>query len=146
MNGSSFAWLCCGSIRGAIGRLVVVALLSSVCASVRADEPPMLPDYEPQTWEPQVDIRYDGVLAESYGYHRAEKGVRNLLPERPAGYSVQKVPDPFSGAFSGGAYRYGFPVQTYRWGWFGAEHYYPYVVWHRGYNRDCVRWGYRRGY
>jgi hypothetical protein len=45
-----------------------------------------------------------------------------------------------------GWYRYGFPVQSHRWGWFGAEHYYPRVVWHRGYYGDRCRWCYRRGY
>jgi hypothetical protein len=47
---------------------------------------------------------------------------------------------------TGGWYRYGFPVQSHRWGWFGAEHYYPRVLWHRGYYGDRCRWCYRRGY
>ena len=45
-----------------------------------------------------------------------------------------------------GWYRYGFPVSTYRWGWFGAERYYPRVFGHRGYNGDYVQIGYRYGY
>ena len=46
----------------------------------------------------------------------------------------------------GGWYGYGFPVSTYRWGWFGAERYYPRVGWHSDYNGDCVRFAYRYGY
>ena len=46
----------------------------------------------------------------------------------------------------GGWYGYGFPVSTFRWGWFGAAHYYPTVFWHEGYYGDCCRYSYRRGY
>ena len=35
---------------------------------------------------------------------------------------------------------------TYRWGWFGAEHFYPSVKWHRGYNGDHFRWSRQRRY
>jgi hypothetical protein len=77
--------------------------------------------------QPQVDVRDGGVLAESYGYHHTTS--------HPATY-----PPP------GGWYGYGFPVTTYRWGWFGAERYYPRVGWRSDYNGDCVRWAYRYGY
>jgi hypothetical protein len=73
-----------------------------------------------------------GVLDDSYRYHR--------LGELPG-----KTPHPTI-APTGGWYGYGFPVQSHRWGWFGAEHYYPRVVWHRGYYGDRYRWCYRRGY
>ena len=76
---------------------------------------------------PQVDVRDGGVLAESYGYHRQAT--------RPATYPP-----------AGGWYGYGFPVSTYRWGWFGAERYYPRVVWHSDNSGECVRWAYRKGY
>jgi hypothetical protein len=76
---------------------------------------------------PQVDVRDGGVLAESYGYHRGETQRATYPPE-------------------GGWYGYGFPVSTYRWGWFGAERYYPRVVWHCNYDDHCVRWAYRKGY
>ncbi len=49
-------------------------------------------------------------------------------------------------ARAGGWYGYGFPVETYRWGWFGVEHYYPTVLWHKGYNGDTLRWAYRQGF
>jgi hypothetical protein len=77
--------------------------------------------------QPQVDVRDGGVLAESYGYHQTTS--------RPASH-----PPP------GGWYGYGFPVTTYRWGWFGAERYYPRVGWRCDYHGDCVRWAYRHGY
>jgi len=113
-------------LQSLIGRLLLAAVLCVLCVSARADGPPPLDQASP-AWDPRVDARYDGVLAESYGYHRQPAQPHSIAPPN-------------------GAYRYGFPVETYRWGWFGAERYYPYVVWHRGYNRDCVRWGYRRGY
>ena len=37
-------------------------------------------------------------------------------------------------------------MSTYRWGWFGAERYYPRVGWRSDYNGDCVRFAYRYGY
>jgi hypothetical protein len=85
----------------------------------------------------QVDGRTGGVLQESFGYHRLSYG-----GPHPAG---NHAPHP-SIAPSGGWYGYGFPVQTYRWGWFGARRYYPRVVWHCGYYDDCCRWAYRKGY
>ena len=110
-----------------IGALVAAAVVCAVCTQVRAADPLPPQTYDSQLPDPRIDVRYDGVLAESYGYHRQSAASQSIMPAH-------------------GAYRYGFPVETYRWGWFGAERYYPYVVWHRGYNRDCVRWGYRRGY
>jgi hypothetical protein len=72
------------------------------------------------------------LLEDSYAYHRF-----GAMPEN-APHSAA--------ARDGGWYRYGFPVQAHRWGWFGAEHYYPRVLWHRGYYGDRCRWSYRRGY
>jgi hypothetical protein len=73
-------------------------------------------------------------LDDSYRYHHFGE-----LPE----YAPHQAASP---ARQGGWYRYGFPVQSHRWGWFGAEHYYPRVLWHRGYYGDHCRWSYRRGY
>jgi hypothetical protein len=75
---------------------------------------------------PEADVRVGGVVDVSYNYHTQgpESGV---VP-----------PSPW--------YGWGFPVETYRWGWFGAEHYYPRVFWHHGYYGDCCRHGYRCGY
>jgi hypothetical protein len=87
---------------------------------------------EPTLYDPQIDIRNGGVLDESYGYHR----------QAQANQSVRSGPFPPQG----GWYGYGFPVSTYRWGWFGAERYYPRVDWRSDYNDNCVRWAYRYGY
>lgn len=87
---------------------------------------------EPTLYEPQVDVRNGGVLEESYGYHHQGQERQSL---RPGPYPPAK-----------GWYGYGFPVSTYRWGWFGAERYYPRVGWRSNYNGDCVRFAYRYGY
>jgi hypothetical protein len=86
------------------------------------------PQYvEPAPGGPLVDVRSGGVLAESYDYQRGGQAPGLISPAT-------------------GWYHYGFPVSTYRWGWFGAEHYYPTVFWHHGYYDDCCRFGYRCGY
>jgi len=43
-------------------------------------------------------------------------------------------------------FAYGFQTTTHRWGWFGAERYYPRSFSHRGYYGDAWHWAYRRGY
>jgi hypothetical protein len=75
----------------------------------------------------QPDIRFGGALDTSFQYHRQRATVA-------------------PGEQSGERYRYGFPVETYRWGWFGASRYYPTVVCHRGHSGDQCRWAYRYGY
>jgi hypothetical protein len=84
-----------------------------------------------------VDIRGGGALQESFQYHRP--GFGGSYP--PGSHAPHPTIAP-----PGGWYGYGFPVQTYRWGWFGASRYYPRVVWHHGYYGDCCRWAYRSGY
>jgi hypothetical protein len=86
---------------------------------------------------PQLDWRAGGVLQESFPYHRPGVGD----PDSAGQISPRATIAP-----PGGWYGYGFPVQTFRWGWFGASRYYPRVVWHRGYYDDCCRWSYRQGY
>jgi hypothetical protein len=76
---------------------------------------------------PLVDTRSGGVLQESYDYQRGDQAPGLISPAT-------------------GWYHYGFPVSTYRWGWFGAEHYYPTVFCHHGYYDDYCRFGYRCGY
>ena len=82
----------------------------------------------PPTAAPHGNAHSSGVLAHSYKYHRQTPAASQTIT--PAG----------------GWYGYGFPVKTHRWGWFGAAHYHPTVLWHRGYNGDAVRWSYRSGY
>jgi hypothetical protein len=76
----------------------------------------------------QAEARAGGVISQSYGYHR-----------QPPAAAATIAP-------AGGWYGYGFPVSTYRWGWFGASRYYPTVRWHQGYYGDQCRWAYRYGY
>jgi hypothetical protein len=110
------------------GLALAVGLILPLKASAEEGQYAM----EPGANSRQFHIGSGGVLAESYQYHRYGAG-----PAHAAQPSVTP---------SGGWYGYGFPVQTHRWGWFGAARYYPRVVWHRGYYDDCCRWGYRHGY
>ncbi len=108
--------------------LVVVGALSlagRACIAADAHEAPQQMPLRPE-------IRSGGVIEESYVYHRQQ-------PTRMAGAARSVEP-------AGGWYGYGFPVSTFRWGWFGAAHYYPTVFWHDGYYGECCRYGYRRGY
>lgn len=45
-----------------------------------------------------------------------------------------------------GHYGQGQTSGTFRWGWFGSEHFYPQVRWHAGYNREVYRWSHQRRY
>jgi hypothetical protein len=103
--------------------LALFAALQSP-GTTRADQPI---SSDPAAISPHGDIRYGGTLAESFAYHR-QGGEARTIPAAT------------------GWYGYGFPVNTHRWGWFGAARYYPTVVWHRGYLGDQKRWAYRRGY
>ena len=80
----------------------------------------------------QTEAPPRSLLDDSYAYHRFGE-----MPE--------EAPHP-TAARAGGWYRYGFPAQAHRWGSFGAEHYYPRVLWHRSYYGDRCRWSYRRGF
>jgi hypothetical protein len=111
----------------ALGALIVFGMLSingRVCRATDSEAPPQMPL--------RPEIRSGGVIEESYVYHRQQ-------PMRMAGAARSVEP-------AGGWYGYGFPVSTFRWGWFGAAHYYPTVFWHDGYYGECCRYGYRRGY
>ena len=115
----------CGSL--SLGELVVIGMLSTgadVSRAVASDTLSQLPPWQ--------EIRSGGVLEESYVYLRQQ-------PMQLAGAARSVEP-------AGGWYGYGFPVSTFRWGWFGAAHYYPTVFWHDGYYGDCCRHAYRRGY
>jgi hypothetical protein len=110
-------------------RATVVAgtflLVAAVCHAQEGNDAPAPASLRPA-------IRSGGVIEESYIYHRQQ-------PTRPLGAAKSVEP-------AGGWYGYGFPVSTFRWGWFGAAHYYPSVWWHDGYYGDCCRYAYRRGY
>jgi len=106
--------------------LGVHAFSGGACLAYDMDGPPR------HSLPMRTEIRSAGVLEESRAYHRQ--------PAMPAGSQVRTITP------SNGCYRYGFPVQTFRWGWFGAAHYYPRVMWHDGYYGDCCRYAYRCGY
>ena len=82
--------------------------------------------------------RRDGLGRRAHQPRPPGDGARSVLPLPSPGRTHQRR--------AGGWYGYGFPVETYRWGWFGVEHYYPTVLWHKGYNGDTVRWAYRQGF
>jgi hypothetical protein len=111
----------------AVGTLVAIGMLFVAAGVCRAANDGGAPQSQPRP-----EFRSGGVLEESYVYHRQP-------PARMAGAARSAEP-------AGGWYGYGFPVSTFRWGWFGAAHYYPTVFWHHGYYGDCCRYGYRRGY
>jgi hypothetical protein len=116
--------------RSLVADCVLATLVAVVISAVALAQSPVAT--EPTLYDPQVDVRNGGVIEESFSYHQLGHA-RNST--RPGPY-----PPP------GGWYGYGFPVTTYRWGWFGAERYYPRVTWHKGTNGDCMRWAYRYGY
>ena len=78
-------------------------------------------------------IRSGGILNESFNYHHPQ-------PMRSA-IETGCIPQ------ATGWYNYGFPMQSYRWGYFGAERHYPRpVMWHQGYYGDKIRTAYRYAY
>ena len=114
--------------RAILSLLFVFGLMSIAASACRAADSGNMPTQLP----PRPDIRSGGVIEESYIYHRNQ-------PAQVTGAARSVEP-------AGGWYGYGFPVSTFRWGWFGAAHYYPTVFWHEGYYGDCCRYGYRHGY
>jgi hypothetical protein len=83
-----------------------------------------------------TSVRSGGLLEGSFNYHR--QSPVQQPPAHPAAAGAT--------ARSGGWYHYGFPVESYRWGYFGAERNYPRIMWHTGWYGDCVRTAYRYGY
>jgi hypothetical protein len=110
---------------------LVVFVLTAALA-LRTAEGEELPEAESRLQAVHAEPFPPSVLDDSFRYHRF-------------GGLSEKAPHPTI-APTGGWYGYGFPAQTHRWGWFGAQHYYPRVIWHRGYYGDRSRWSYRRGY
>jgi hypothetical protein len=108
---------------------VAIALLP---AAARAANPTGTHDAALQSNGAPANEQSDGALSEPYHAHQ---------PPYAGGPQLRPNIAP-----AAGWYRYGFSGQTHRWGWFGAERYYPRVVWHRGYYGDCCRWAYRQGY
>jgi hypothetical protein len=77
-------------------------------------------------------MRSGGILNESFDYHHPQ-------PMRSA-IELGAIPQ------ANGWYEYGFPMQSYRWGWFGAERHFPQVTWHQGYYGESMRASMRSAY
>lgn len=105
---------------------VAAAGFSLVPVDMSAAWEPAPGRYAPAPRAPDPDVRAGGVMDVSYNYHTQGPN------------AVGRPPSPW--------YGWGFPVQTYRWGWFGASHYYPWTYWHTGYYGNCCRHAYRCGY
>ncbi len=102
-----------------------VAVVLGIAAVLRAQDV----GGPPAQYGGATTFRSGGVIEDSYYYH-------HLGPMRSA-IEAGGIPQ------ANGWYEYGFPMQSYRWGWFGAERHYPRVIWHDGYYGDCVRTAYR---
>jgi hypothetical protein len=126
MNGVSISKNC-GTIAIILCVVLATALASQTACGKELPEPEVA--IEAANPEPPRSV-----LEDSYSYHRL-----GTLP----GNAPHPATSP---ARVGGWYRYGFAQKSHRWGWFGAEHYYPRVLWHCGYYGDHCRWCYRRGY
>jgi hypothetical protein len=86
------------------------------------------------------DVRYGGTIERSYNYHRQHLTSAELQPMRSQ-IEMGGIPQ------ANGWYNYGFPMRSYRYGWFGAERpHHPHVMWHQGYYGDKVRTSYRYAY
>ena len=99
-----------------------------IAPQANTPQPPMPPD-----------LRNGGVLERSYYYHRQQPTAGTLQPMRSA-IEAGCIPQ------ANGWYNYGFPVQSYRYGWFGAERHDPRWFWTKGYYGDEIRTAYRRSY
>ena len=117
------------------GVLVVVGV-TLVCRRGQADGE-ALPTPPQSNVAPSV--RSGGVLEKSYYYHRQQPTPTTLQPMRSC-IEADGIPQ------ANGWYNYGFPMQSYRYGWFGAERHDPRVLWHQGYYGDELRTAYRRRY
>jgi hypothetical protein len=125
---------------------IAVTVQLGVCGLSFADEealptPPQappnastrnLPRVNAPTTSGAMTMRSGGLLNESFDYHHPQ-------PMRSA-IELGAIPQ------APGWYNYGFPMRSYRWGYFGAERHYPWVMWHQGYYGDKVRTAYRYSY
>lgn len=113
--------------------LLVIAFGLFAAAPTFAFEVEFATSYPPPgEYMAHEDVRSGGVLEKTAIYDHTP---------------YQPIPSPQPNIMpANGAYGWGFPVTTYRWGWFGAEHYWPRVTWFKGYYGDCCRAGYRQGY
>jgi hypothetical protein len=104
------------------------------CAISTADE--SLPT--PPQANAAESVRSGGKIEESYEYHLRQAGV----PSQPMRSAIELGGIPQAN----GWYNYGFPMRSYRYGWFGAQRQPPRVYWHRGYYGDKTRVEYQNYY
>jgi len=83
-------------------------------------------------------VRSGGRIEHSYEYHLRKVGV----PLQPMQSAIERGGIPQAN----GWYNYGFPMRSYRYGWFGAERQPPRVYTHRGYYGDKMRVEYQNYY
>lgn len=121
---NSFSWR---SGRSGIAGSFFVLIALTVLVNRASAQPGGPPAVEQGGNGPQTDMRWGGALEQSYQYHR----------QGPNGNLISPAT---------GWHHYGFPVPSYRWGWFGAARYYPRTLWHEGFYGDKCRWAYRSGY
>ena len=101
--------------------------------------PPQTPQQSAQQTVPE-DVRFGGTIERSYNYHRQHLTGADMQPMRSQ-IEMGGIPQ------ANGWYNYGFPMRSYRYGWFGAERpHHPHVMWHQGYYGDKVRTSYRYAY
>ena len=113
---------------------VVLTAMTFFCACASAEESLPTP---PQTSAAE-SFRSGGKVEESYNYHLQQSRV-SMQPMRSA-IELGGIPQ------ANGWYNYGFPMRSYRYGWFGAERQPPRVMWHHGYYGDKTRAEYRNYY
>jgi hypothetical protein len=116
---------CCVSVNWL--RMIGLGVVVTLCVTLESRAQNAVS--EPAQYGGATTYRSGGVIEDSYYYH-------HLGPMRSA-IEAGGIPQ------ANGWYEYGFPMQSYRWGWFGAERHYPRVIWHDGYYGDCVRTAYR---
>lgn len=144
-----------GSCRCVLIRIIVLGAVAMACGFCMAADESLPPPSKRGDGEPQLSaapkqsepspspslkgrgtsggIRSDGVFDESY-FGQLHRPMQSYI-------LGGRIPQ------ANGWYNYGFPMQTYRWGWFGAERpHYPRILWHQRYYGDKTRTAYRYGH
>ena len=83
--------------------------------------PPQTAQQSPQQSVQQAapeDVRFGGTIERSYNYHRQHLTSADMQPMRSQ-IELGGIPQ------ANGWYNYGFPMRSYRYGWFGAERPHP---------------------
>lgn len=136
---------------GILGAVVLGASASLAANCLAADErlptPPQ--SSQRQTSQPQSQAPAGSTTQHSYEYYRQQVANAQLQPMRsqielqPMRSQIERgcIPQ------ATGWHSYGFPMRTFRYGWFGAERScYPPVMWHQGYYGDEIRTAYWQSY